>query len=416
MKKARTFVWLLLMTVCGKTQGQTVAITALSRDGNLTYTQPFARASLTIETNVLLGSAPWLPLRHLITSNATDTIALPEAGAGTTFYRVVAADVSAVPPGMALVPAGTFQMGDSYAEGFTNARPIHVVPVGSFMIDCFEITNGELRRVFQWAYDRGLIGADANVVTNTEGDPRVLLKLTGDDHGRPFTHVQFTNGLFQVVSNRHEYPATGVTWYGAQAFCNYRSDIEGLARCITFTNKVNTWLSDWRCDFSARGYRLPTEAEWEKAGRGGLTGHHFPWDSYGGTAAGHINKGMAHYGGANSTQVVGYFNGEQVVSGIANVRDMANGYGLYDMAGNVWEWVWDYYRGDWYTFAAAGAEDVVGPPGPFMDGLFLQSRVIRGGSVGYYDPAYLTCACRHSRGFGPGYANWVVGFRCVRKP
>lgn len=393
---------------------QEAVITALKPDGRLDYRQPFARASLTVETNLTLGRADWLPMKHLLTTDQTGTVTLPIGSASATFYRLLVADTADVPAGMALVPQGAFLMGDPYLEGFPNARPAHVVRVSSFYIDRFEVTNEQARQVFQWAFDRELVGANQSVVTNREGDVRVLIQLEGNDHGIPFTHLRFREGTFSVADGREHHPVSGVTWYGAQAFCNYRSDMEGLTRCITFTNRVNIWLSAWECDFAASGYRLPTEAEWEKAARGGLTAHHFPWESYLGSAGDHLDLGRAHYGAYGSTQPVGYYNGEQVVPGIPEGSDMANGYGLYDMAGNVWEWVWDFYKADWYTLPEASGRDVAGPPGPFMGSQFLQQRVIRGGSVGYLNPIYLTCAGRHSTGWGPDYANWVVGFRCAR--
>jgi formylglycine-generating enzyme required for sulfatase activity len=326
---------------------------------------------------------------------------LPESAG---FYRISFHEASVQTDRMALVPDGVFQMGDAYNEPtFVNDVPVHFVFVRDFLIDRFEVTNDSMMTVMQWAYDQGIVEATASTVVTSEGAGEELLDLDGMDGSIPKIHLQFLDGVFTVTPGYEDHPCTGVTWYGAQAYCNYLSDIEGLERCIDFL--------DWSCDFEKEGYRLPTEAEWEKAARGGLTGHYYPWESLGGSASQHIDRSKANY--TNSTYFadpryvrttpVGYFNGSQYHAG----TDMKNGYGLYDMAGNVWEWCWDYYQADWYSNPSAAEDNVRGPLGP------LPTRIIRGGGWGHNDPIRMRCANRY-KGFGLTYTSTVVGFRCAR--
>ena len=298
------------------------------------------------------------------------------------------------PPDMAYVPAGSFQMGDNYSEGDSDERPVHTVYVSGFYMDKYEVTNEQMREVMQWAYDQGIVGATASTVTNREGAAQELLDLDEST-----CQMSFSGGTFVVDAGQANFPCVEVSWYGAQAYGNYKSDMAGLTRCIDF--------ADWSCDFTKNGYRLPTEVEWEKAARGGPTGHHFPWVSFGAAYGDHIDGSKANYNGSSDpyeafspprTTPVGYYDGNQTPSG----TDMANGYGLYDMAGNVWEWCWDWYQGDWYSQAGATQNDTSGPATG-------SSRVLRGGSW-YFVTAHLRCAYRH---LSPS-PDFSGGFRCAR--
>jgi formylglycine-generating enzyme required for sulfatase activity len=156
------------------------------------------------------------------------------------------------------------------------------------------------------------------------------------------------------------------------------------------------------CNWRANGYRLPTEAEWEKAARGGVAGKNFPW----GTET--ITHSQANYISSSSraydvSQTRGYHptyavGGEPYSSPVGSFAP--NGYGLYDMAGNMWEWCWD-----WYASYAAGSQ--TDPRGAATG----SNRVSRGGSWDNY--ANYTC-CAYRNYAWPGYALSRYGFRLAR--
>jgi len=380
----------------------------------IVWTQSFNSAAVTVEQSDNLVSSPYLPLWVDFVSAGTYTSLVLTVT--DSFIRVVSADNAATPAGMALIPAGFFQMGENN-EAPPNVPgsdeiPVHTVEISTFYIDQFEVTNEKMREAMQWAFDNNLIVATSTTVTNSEGQAQELLDLEntngmgGHGNGGP-PQISFSNGTFSVDSGKENFPCVFVTWYGAMAFCNYRSDMDGLNRAIDFT--------DWSIDASKNGHRLPTEAEWEKAARGGLTGNHYPWNSNAGIYSDHIDESFANYTdsldpfdgtwtNAPELSPVGYYDGNQTPAG----EDMSNGYGLYDMGGNVWELCWDWYEANWYGNAGATDNDTQGPE----SGSF-GSRVIRGGS---WFNVTLGLRCANRSFLSPSNYGSNIGFRCVRMP
>jgi formylglycine-generating enzyme len=334
-------------------------ITAFTPDGYVTWTNAQIGANYQIQTARRLGSATnWVEYVQVPVSNTVVTQRLYDPKP---------------PSGMVFVPAGSFTMGNCMdpGEGYSDELPLHTVYVSAFYIDQYDVTKALWDTVRQWAIS----------------------------HRYMFDHP----GLGKAANH----PVQTISWYDAVKWCNARSEREGKTpayytdaglRLKYQGGQVSPYVK-W-----TSGYRLPTGAEWEKAARGGVGGQRFPWGNT-------ISWGQANYyadplsaGGdaydVNPTSRYHPIFNDGVYPFTSPVGYFApNGYGLYDMAGNVWQWCWDWYG----LYESAPQSDPRGP----ASGSF---RTVRGGTY-LYDGKYCRAAA-HAM-LDPSISDNSVGFRSV---
>ena len=262
--------------------------------------------------------------------------------------------------GLASIPAGSFSMGDSL-DGTADA-PVRTVTVSAFYVGITEVTKGEWDDVWAW----------------------------GQRHG-------YTD-LFLAAGKAANHPVTFMKWYDAIKWCNARSEKEGLAPCYAVDGKpMREGFSAPTVNWAVKGYRLPTEAEWEKAARGGWSGKRFPWgDTISHSQANYYSSSSYAYDVSTTRGVhPSYESGTSPVGSLA-----ANAYGLYDMAGNVVEWCWD-----WYGTYASGAQ--TNPRGAASG----EGRVRRGGA---WRGSVKYCRAADRSHYYPEIPLDAVGLRVVR--
>ncbi len=308
--------------------------------------------------NVTGGTTP-----KLIEVDAAKVPLLAKVFTKQLCFRLTASDAQPVPEGFALIQAGSFQMGDTLGDGYSDELPVHTVQVSAFYMAKYEVTKALWDEVREW----------------------------GSSHG--YTDLPIGGGKAAT------HPVHSVTWYDMVKWCNARSEKDGLTPCYTvYGAKYRTGISEPECNWNARSYRLPTEAEWEKSARGGIIGKRFPWGDT-------INHLFANYhNGDNSyefPQNQGYHptyatGGYPYTSPVGSFA--ANGYGLYDMAGNVWEWCWDWHG----SYPSTTQTD---PRGPESGSL----RARRGGNW-YFSALSCRVADRGGVDYPDGFYNFM-GFR-----
>ncbi|MAF67090.1 MAG: hypothetical protein CMJ84_15710 [Planctomycetes bacterium] len=320
------------------------------------------------------------------------------AGGGATFNTSDGYRITFLLPdayhGMVLIDAGSFEMGRHEGSGDADELPLHAVSVDAFYMDRFEVTHRDFARNMNNALERGEVEVVAGVLQRVGGAGEVLCDTSASS---PWSHLEWNGTILKALRGWAERPLVQVTWYGACAYANGKSRDEGLTPCYD--------EMDWSRDFAADGFRLPTEAEWEYAARGGEQAPYFmyPWgDAIDGSMANYEGSGDAHEDDAPATTPVGYYDGDQTPVG----GDMANGFGLHDMSGNVWEWCGDWYDGAYYADSPSD-----NPSGPDAG----TARVIRGGSWSSPTSSLRTAERLHAG--NPGNRGNRFGFRVVaRRP
>jgi len=253
-------------------------------------------------------------------------------------------------PELALIPAGEFLMGSD--DGEEDERPAHRLRVEEFFMSVSPVTHEDYARFVRETghrppavYELPLVvtagGAERERAFRAASQPYVWL-----DHGPP--------------AGKAHHPVTLVRYEDAVAYCA------------------------WLATATGRGFRLPTEAEWEKAARGGVDGRRYPWGE-------RLDRNMANFLADPSAKSA---------HGTTACRSYPpNGYGLFDMTGNVWEWVHDWYDARYY---AVPDRSQMGPRQGHL-------RVLRGGSWLVADVRMLSCSHRHK--VPPDTYSYGIGFR-----
>lgn len=288
----------------------------------------------------------------------------------------------AVPEFLQFIPGGTFQMGDTMEDevGEEDEKPVHTVRLSDFYLARNEVSVEDFARF-----------VDATrYVTDAERDGGSY-KWTGKWEKVPGSNWRSGTRFKELPTDKYNHPVVHVSWNDAIRYCNWLSREHELEQVYTVTG--NEVTADW----SAKGYRLPTEAEWEFAARSGGRDYRYAWGN------GEPNGNVADESGnwsKDSKIFTGYNDG---YDGTSPVGSFPQGtLGLADMTGNVREWCWDWYDSDYYDKSPDN-----NPRGPDT-GSF---RVIRGGSW-YSNPGFCRAADRLSR--RTAYRHGIVGFRLAR--
>lgn len=329
-----------------------------------------------------------------------------KSSTGTTTAGTIAQSQIIKKDGMVLIPAGEFMMGSEGQVPNRNEQPAHRVKISSFWMDENEVTNAQFQK---------FVEATKYVTTAEKAlDWEELKQQSPPGTPKPPAEM-LVAGSMVFVPTKQPVPTNNyrLWWKWTPGACwNHpegpQSNLDGRENHpvvhVSWFDAIE--YAKWA------GKRLPTEAEWEYASRGGKSSEKFPWG----------NEGLTDTDGDKANIWQGNFPNENTKvdkwERTAPVKTYPpNGFGLYDMAGNAWEWCSDWYRADAYVLQAA-SKDIADPKGP-NESLdphepYSPKRVMRGGSFlchASYCESYRNAA---RRGNSPDTGMSHVGFRCVQ--
>ncbi|TAJ63390.1 MAG: formylglycine-generating enzyme family protein [Chitinophagaceae bacterium] len=317
-----------------------------------------------------------------------------------------AKNTAMAPAGMVRIPGGKFRMGTPAANeslcsvpGLTSdALPVHTVQVKAFWMDEHEVTNAEFEKFVNATGYKTLAEIAPTAAEFPTADPALLVpgsvvfsppayEVPLDNYLQWWEYRKNANwrqpfGTGSSIKGKENYPVVHIAWEDAAAYARWA------------------------------GKRLPTEAEWEFAARGGLSENTYTWGNQ-------FTPGARYMANTFQGSFPSKDLGKDGFKGMAPVKQYPkNGYGLYDMAGNVWEWCSDWYRPDYYTTLVRKGGVIVDPKGP-ADSFDpaepgIIKKVQKGGSFLCSDQ-YCSRYVVGSRGKG----DWKtgtnhLGFRCVK--
>lgn len=351
---------------------------SLSTDSGTTYPNVCATVSGDIGVGVPPGTG-----KHIVWDAGAD---FPGLSRPTCRLRVTADDgQSVIPAGFVSIAPGTFMMGSPTTELTRQSDETRhqVTLTHGLYIQATEVTHRQYCDMVQWAYDHGYATADEfGIYDNLDGSTDELLDLeiyNGNE-------ILFDGSTFTVASGNDAYPVRALTWYGSVAYCDWLSLQQGLPRAYNHS----TWQCVGSGPYSATGYRLPTEAEWEYACRAGTQTPFNTGSCLNAATEANFNGGAA-YPGCTA--------GPDIGTTVPVASYPANPLGLNDMHGNVSEWCNDWYG----TYSGT----VTNPGGPGAG----TGHVVRGGS--YFSYAQYCRSAIRGR-VTPDASSAMIGFRPVR--